>query len=121
MLKFVRIKNFKMPGNCQMVDIQLNRDNQGHLVQTEKWEESVLLSGPTDTEPRKVCVPFTKTYTTVNDKKKSVMTVFEEINTLHYSSDEIQNVMVEVETEKLPLSTAIKSSTMLPAILEWAY
>ena len=85
MLKFVRTKNFIMPGNRQIVDIQLNRDDQGHLVQIEKWEESVLISGSKDTEPRKVCVPFTKTYTTVNDKKNGVMTVFEEINTSYLS------------------------------------
>ena len=54
-----------MPGNRQIADVQLNRDDQGHLVQIEKWEESVLLSGPTDTESRKVCVPFTKTSNSV--------------------------------------------------------
>ena len=118
MLKFIRTKNFKMPGNRQIVDIQLNRDDQSHLVQTEKWEESVLICGPTDTEPRKVCVPFTKTYTTVNDKKKGVMAVFEEIDTLYYPSDEIKNVIVEAEPKKLPSTIPVKSLTISPTSSE---
>ena len=90
MLKFVKTKNFKMPGNHQMLDIQLSRDDNGHLVQCEKWEESVMIRGPTDAEPRKLIVPFTKKYTTVQDEKKGIMTVFQEINTLYSPADEIK-------------------------------
>ena len=65
MLKFVRTKNFKMPGNRQMLDIQLHKDENGNLVQKESWEESLVISAAEDSEPTVVKVPFTKTYTSV--------------------------------------------------------
>ena len=52
MLKFVSTKNFKMPGNRQMLNIELHKDESGNLVQKERWEESLVISAAEDTEPK---------------------------------------------------------------------
>ena len=46
MLKFVRTKNFQMPENRRMTDLQVYRDAQSRLVQEEKWEKDVAVPTP---------------------------------------------------------------------------
>ena len=92
MLKFVRTKNFKMPGNRQMVDIHLHKDENGNLVQKESWEESLVISAAEDTEPKVVKVPFTKTYTTCTDEKTGKTRVLERIDAQHFSRDKMRNI-----------------------------
>ena len=70
MLKFVRTKNFKNARqSSKCLNIELNKDESGNLVQKERWEESLVISAAEDTEPKVVKVPFTKTYTTYTDEK----------------------------------------------------
>ena len=116
MLKFVRTKNFKMPGNRQMLNIELNKDESGNLVQKERWEESLVISTAEDTEPKVVKVPFTKTYTTCTDEKTGKTTVLEQIDAQQFSRDEMRR-MVEPEPEKLLTSSSVRSSGNLPGII----
>ena len=46
MLKFVRTKNFQMPENRRMTDLQVYRDAQGRFVQEEHWEKDVAVPAP---------------------------------------------------------------------------
>ena len=46
MLKFVRTKNFQMPENRLMTDVQVYRDAQGRFVQEEHWEKDVAVPAP---------------------------------------------------------------------------
>ena len=46
MLKFVRTKNFQMPGNRRMTDLQVYRDAQGRFVQEEHWEKDIAVPAP---------------------------------------------------------------------------
>ena len=46
MLKFVRTKNFQMPENRRMTDLQVYRDAQGRFVQEEYWEKDVAVPAP---------------------------------------------------------------------------
>ena len=116
MLKFVRTKNFKMPGNRQMLDIHLHKDKNGNLVQKESWEESLVISAPEDSEPKVVKVPFTRTYTTCTDEKTSKTNVLEQIDVQHFSRDE-RGWMVEPKPKKLPTPSSTKSSGNLPGII----
>ena len=116
MLKFVRTKNFKMPGNRQMLNIELNKDESGNWVQKERWEESLVISTAEDTEPKVVKVPFTKTYTTCTDEKTGKTTVLEQIDAQQFSRAEMRR-MVEPEPEKLLTSPSVRSSGNLPGII----
>ena len=116
MLKFVRTKNFKMPGNRQMINIELNKDESGNLVQKERWEESLVISATEDIEPKVVKVPFMKTYTTCTDEKTGKTTVLEQIDAQQFSRDEMRR-MVEPEPEKLLTSSSVRSSGNLPGII----
>ena len=77
MLKFIRTKNFKMPGKHRLLDVQIEKDKDGNWTQTEKWEEKVLVSTE-GAEPREMSVPYTRTYHTRFDGGK--MTVIENID-----------------------------------------
>ena len=103
MLKFVRTKNFKMPGNHQMLNIELQKDESGNLVQKERWEESLVISAAEDTEPKVVKVPFTETYTTCTDEKTGKTTVLEQIDVQQFSRDEMRNIELPSPT-KIPRS-----------------
>ena len=46
MLKFVRTKNFQMPDNRRMTDLQVYGDAQGRFVQEEYWEKDVAVPSP---------------------------------------------------------------------------
>ena len=46
MLKFVRTKNFQMPENRRMTDLQVYRDAQSRFVQEEQWEKDVAVPTP---------------------------------------------------------------------------
>ena len=116
MLKFVRTRNFKMPGNRQMLNIELQKDESGNLVQKERWEESLVISAAEGTEPKVVKVPFTKTYTTCTDEKTGKTTVLEQIDAQQFSRDEMGK-MVEPEPEKLVTPSSVQSSGNLPGII----
>ena len=103
MLKFVRTKNFKMPGNRQMLNIELQKDESGNLVQKERWEEFLVISAAEDTEPKVVKVPFTKTYTTCTDEKTGKTTVLEQTDAQQFSRDEMRNIEPPSPT-KIPRS-----------------
>ena len=116
MLKFVHTKNFKMPGNRQMLNVELHKDESGNLVQKEMWEESLVISAAKATEPKVVKVPFTKTYTTYTDEKTGKTTVLEQIDAQQFSRDEMKK-MVEPETKKLLNPSSIRSPGNLPGII----
>ena len=116
MLKFVSTKNFKMPGNRQILNIELHKDESGNLVQKERWEESLVISAAEDTEPKVVKVPFTKTYTTYTDEKTGKTTVLEQIDAKQFSRDEMKK-MVEPETKKLLTPSSVRSPGNLPGII----
>ena len=103
MLKFVRTKNFKMPSNRQMLNIELHKDESGNLVQKERWEESLVISVAEDTEPKVVKVPFTRTYTPCTDEKTGKTTVLEQIDAQQLSRDEMRNIEPRSPT-KIPRS-----------------
>ena len=110
MLKFVRTKNFKMPGNRQLVDIKLCKDESGNLVQKERWEDSVVVCPSDQTEAKVVKVPFTKTYTTLVDKQTGKTSVLESIATENSRGDERETI---VKTDK----AALKTSGKLPCTI----
>ncbi len=91
MLKFVRTKNFKMPGSRQMVDIHVHNDAAtGETVQREQWQETVDLPSSHGAEPKKVLVPFTRTYTSSFDEEKGVMKLVEEVESTYGPSEPLQ-------------------------------
>ena len=113
MLKFVHTKNFKMPGNRQMLDIHLHKDENGNLVQKESWEESLVISAAEDSEPKVVKVPFTKTYTTCADEKTGKTRVLEQIDAQHFFRDEKRNMESPSSIKKpIPLSSISRLVTI---------